>query len=330
MFSVFSTKKLSAFLIALLACAPVTIIMAQENGPAAPANSDSVAVASSVDPGIEQAPSEQPAKMPTRIYRTRQPVDGFSAVEMFSAMETGEIEVKLIPKDATESTIFVTNNSDQPLAVEMPEAFAGMPVLAQGGFGGGGGGFGGGGGGIGGGGGGRGGGQGFGGGAGGGGGGGGFGGGGAGGGGGGLGGGAFCNIPPGKRGRIKVTTVCLEFNKNDPRPGMEYEIRPIEDLTTDPAIIEICKMLANDEISQKVGQAAAWHRTDNMSWEALLNHDKVRLSNGYFERFFTPQQVYWAREVVAAANQRAHLAGQTREQSDEAIRSWQTPDGAGK
>lgn len=319
MFSVWSTKKLSALIIALLVCAPA-LLVAQDEEPQASTDSQNVSVSQSAEPGEtgdELAPAAKAVKMPTRIYRTMQPVDGFTPIEMFSGIESGEIEVQLIPKDATESTIFVTNNSDQPLAVEMPVAFAGVPVLAQ--FGGGGGGIGGGGGGQGGGQGG--GGQGVGGGGGQGGGGGGFGGGGgAGGGGGGVGGGVF-NIPPGKRGRIKVATICLEFNKQDPRPSIKYEIKPITALTSDPAVIEICKMLANDEISQKVGQAAAWHRTDSMSWEQLVNHDKIRLSNGYFERFFTPQQVYWAREVVSAATSRAAKANLI---DDEAARSWRT------
>ncbi|MGI9518546.1 MAG: hypothetical protein ACR2NP_15935, partial [Pirellulaceae bacterium] len=220
---------------------------------------------------------KQEERQPTRVSRTLTPADGYASVEMFAAMETGDIEVELIPKDATEANIFVTNNSEQALAIEMPEAFVGVPVLAQGfgggpGGGGGGGGFGGGGGGRGGGGGGfgGGGGQGLGGGGGQGGGGGGFGGGGGGrgggGGGGGFGGGVF-NIPPGKRAKVEISTICLEFNRPDPRPSMKYEIKPIRDYIQDEAIIEMIRMVANDEISQPVAQAAAWHRTDDLSWE---------------------------------------------------------------
>lgn len=248
-------------------------------------------------------------KTPTRVIKTMAPVEGYAPVEMFSAMDAGTIEVELIPKDATQANIFVTNNSDEPLAVEMPAAFAGVPVLAQfgGGRGGGGGGFGGGGrggGGQGGGQGGLGGGQGIGGGAGGGRGGGGFGGGGGrGGGGGGLGGGGggVFNIPPGKRARVKITTVCLEFNKEDPRPSIKYEIKPIREFTQDEAVIEMLKMVANDEVTQPIAQAAAWHRLDNLSWDFLVAHNRKELSNGYFERFFTVEQVQWAQKLVPFA-----------------------------
>ncbi|MBN2292752.1 MAG: hypothetical protein JXM70_10025, partial [Pirellulales bacterium] len=68
-------------------------------------------------------------------------------VEMFKAIESGQLEVKLIPKNSMQSRVRIFNKTDQPLNVKLPKAFAGVPVLAQGGFGpGGGGGFGGGGG----------------------------------------------------------------------------------------------------------------------------------------------------------------------------------------
>ena len=60
---------------------------------------------------------------------------------MFAAIEKGDISVKLIPKDSTESQVLIKNETDKPLNVKLPDAFAGVPVLAQqGGFGGGGGG----------------------------------------------------------------------------------------------------------------------------------------------------------------------------------------------
>nr|MBC8356805.1 hypothetical protein [Planctomycetota bacterium] len=66
-------------------------------------------------------------------------------VGLFEAMDKGDIEVRFIPKDATEANVLIENKTDKPLTIKFPEVFAGVPVLAQ--FGGGGGGFGGGGGG---------------------------------------------------------------------------------------------------------------------------------------------------------------------------------------
>src|SRR3979411_3081604 len=53
------------------------------------------------------------------------------SVEMFAAMKAGDIEVKLIPKDDSEAQVKIKNNTDRPLTVRLPDAFAGVPVLAQ-------------------------------------------------------------------------------------------------------------------------------------------------------------------------------------------------------
>ena len=59
-------------------------------------------------------------------------------VELFAGMKSGEIEAVLIYKDATQGSINIKNKTGQPLAIKLPEAFAGVPILAQRGGGGGG------------------------------------------------------------------------------------------------------------------------------------------------------------------------------------------------
>jgi hypothetical protein len=229
-------------------------------------------------------------------------------VELFAAMDAGDIEVKLIPKDSTTGTVLITNKTKKPLAIKLPDAFAGVPVAAQ--FGGGGGGFGGGGiggGGIGGGGiGGGGGSQGLGGGFGGGGGGFGGGGGGFGGGGGGLGGGGgFFNVAPEKVGKVKVTAVCLEHGKDDPNPRIPYELRPIESFAKDQKVIELVKMLGRGEIDQHSAQAAAWHLANGMSWNELAAKIGRKHLNGATEPYFTAAQLQKAMAITRVAEERA-------------------------
>jgi hypothetical protein len=238
--------------------------------------------------------------------------EDFQPVELFEAMKSGEIQVEFIPKDTKGATVTIHNKSDKPLSVKLPEAFAGMPVLAQFGGGGlGGGGLGGGGlggGGLGGGGLGGGGGQGLGGGFGGGGG--GFGGGGGGFGGGGLGGGGgFFNVEPEKVGRIKVATMCLEHGKDDPNPRMKYEIRPIDALTKDTRVVELCKMLGRGEVPQNAAQAAAWHLANGLSWQELAVKDRYRSQfTGQSQRFFSPLEMELAMRIATAASARAESA----------------------
>jgi hypothetical protein len=233
-------------------------------------------------------------------------------VELFAAMEAGDVEVKLIPKDAKQGNVLITNKTDKPLKIQLPEAFAGVPALAQfggGGFGGGGmGGMGGGGmGGMGMGGMGGGGNQGLGGGMGGMG---GMGGGGMGGmGGGGFGGGGFgggfFNLAPEKTGKIKVTTVCLEHGKNDPNPRIPYKIVPLDKFNNDPKVYEVCAMLGRGEIDQASAQAAAWHFTDEMSFQELVAKIGVKHLNGSTEPFFAPQNVLRAVQIAQEAQRRA-------------------------
>ncbi len=241
------------------------------------------------------------------VTKTSEPVEDYDQIELFQAISEGKVEVQLIPKDATRATVVVTNKTDRPVSIRMPEAFAGVPVLAQGlgGMGGGLGGMGGGMGGMGGGMGGMGGNQGFGGGMGGGMGGGGFGG--MGGGMGGMGGmgGGFMNLAPEKVGRVRINTFCLEHGKRDPNPQIKYEIRPIAEFTDKPEIAEICKMLATDQLPQNSAQAVAWHVMDGLTWEQLAAKDRVRLSNGFVQKWFSFDELMLAQRALMVAMERA-------------------------
>ena len=52
-------------------------------------------------------------------------------VDLFQAVEAGQIEAKVIAKSTKEARIIVKNNTDKPLTVKMPDGFAAMPILAQ-------------------------------------------------------------------------------------------------------------------------------------------------------------------------------------------------------
>lgn len=248
----------------------------------------------------------------SKIWKTSEPVEGFESVEMFEGMASGTVDVTIKPKDATDSTMIFVNKTDKPLAIQVPATFSAVPVMRQ--FGGGGGGRGGG---LGGGGGGQQGGiqQGIGGGGGGGRGGGGLGGGGAGRGGGGGGGGVF-NIPAGKSGKLKIKTVCLEHGKPDPRSSIEYRLQPLENLTDDPKVAETIRMLAEDEITQNVAQATTWHLTDGLSFEGMLTMNRVERMGGYFERFFSVDELKFAVKVLAEAGRRAELRAEMEDEKE--------------
>ena len=217
-------------------------------------------------------------------------------VELFSAIENGEIEVKLIPKDATLATVIVKNQTKQPLSIKMPNAFAGVPVLGQDDFGGDFGGNNGGGAGQN---------QGqgnqaFGGGM-----------GGMGGGMGGMGGmmGGMMNVAAERVQKVKLQTVCLQHGKKDPNPKVPYKLRPIESFSSDQNVHEVLNMLGRGEIDQVSAQAATWHLTDGLTAQQLASKVKVRHLNGTVEMYFNPIQMRKAAKIVQVAKTRAEKRG---------------------
>jgi hypothetical protein len=222
-----------------------------------------------------------------RIPKSGKTVVNPQTVEMFSAIEKGQIAVKLIPKDSSQSRVMIENKTDKPLTVKLPDTFAGVPVLAQarpGGAGAGtgssgnnsnqsmGGGMGGmGGGGM-----------------------------------GGMGMGMM-NIAPEKVGQLRVTTVCLEHGKAEPRANIPYEIKPLENVTNKPAVAELCRMLGTGQLNQRAAQAAAWVLNNDMTWQNL-SAKRLKLPNG------APGQLYFSPQEIKLAMQAAAMAVKTAEE----------------
>lgn len=214
-------------------------------------------------------------------------------VGLFEAIDGGQADMTFIAKSDHSGRVIVTNKTKQPLRLKLPEAFAGVPVLAQ--FGGGGGGNrGGGGGGN------------FGGGGGGqqqsvGGGGGGFGGGGQGGGG----GGGFFSVPPEQTKKLDVALLCLDHGLRDPSSSKPYKLVAASAHIDNPAVIELLKAFGRGELQHDAAQAAAWHLNSNMSWDALA----AKLSGT--KRSFSRKPYFSAAAIragMAYANEAQRLA----------------------
>lgn len=204
-------------------------------------------------------------------------------VEMFAAIEKGDIAVKLIPKDSSEGRVLIENKTKKPLNIKLPASFAGVPVLAQRNNGGGGnnrssnrsggnsGGnqsMGGGMGGMG---------------------------------GGGMGGGmGMFNVAPEKVGQIKVTTVCLEHGKREPHEQVPYEVKPIETVTTKAGVRELCESVGAGKVDQHAAQAAAWHLNNGMSWQELAAK-QIRRAGGARKPYFTAEEIQGGMGIASAS-----------------------------
>jgi hypothetical protein len=230
-------------------------------------------------------------------------------VELFAAIEAGQVEVKVIPKNALAATVLIENKTDKPLNVKVPEAVIAAPIHAQmggmggmgmgGGMGGMGGGMGGGGGG----------GQMMGGGMGGGGMG-GMGGGGMGGMGGGMGGmggggGGFFSVPPERIVAVKLNSVCLQHGRPEPTSASKYQLMPVSRVSKDPVLYELLTTVGSGRVDSQAAQAAAWSITDKMSWQQLANKSVDHLGGQPSTPYFTQEQLFAGQLLLAQATERS-------------------------
>jgi hypothetical protein len=243
---------------------------------------------------LAASPSRRTAEEPTG-----------EVIGLFEGMESGDIEVKIFPKDSTEGTVTIKNKSGKPLTIKVPDALAAVPVAAQfggGGMMGGGGGMMGGGGGMG-----MGGGnQGMGGGM--------MGGGMMGAGMGGMGGqaGGFFNVAPDKVVKGKITAVCLDHGKKDPNPRVPYVLIPAGSYAKNAEVTELLKMLVRGEIDQHSAQAAAWHLQNGLQWEELAQKIGAKHLSGRVEAYFTRDQLQRAFAATKVAVERAEKASREK------------------
>ena len=183
-------------------------------------------------------------------------------LDLHRAIEAGTIDVKLIVKNGEQARIIAKNNTDQPLTIQVPEAFAAVPVLAQTTQGGGG-----------------------------------------------TGSGLF-NVPPEKVAKHDVGFVCLEHGKPDPRRTMQYELKPISAMTTDPAVVAILQMHGRRQIPHAVAQAAVWHLANEISWHALARKERKNLSVPDTP-YFSTAALQWASRLAVQTRQQAQAEADT-------------------
>jgi len=223
---------------------------------------------------------------PLAQLRADQPAS--TSIGLFEAIEAGQIDAKLILRDETAGRVLLTNKNKQPLTIKLPEAFAGVPALAQGNLFGpnpngngnrnGGGSN-----------------QGIGGGI-------------------GQGGGnnpGIFSIEPEKVVKVKIVAVCLEHGKRSPNPYVEYRLLPLDEFTSDPKAIDIVRSLGRGDLDQKAAQAASWHLANGMTWKQLAAKVGVKHIGGQTESFFTAAQLERAVAAVQAAGKVAGKPSQS-------------------
>jgi hypothetical protein len=212
--------------------------------------------------------------------------DAAQGIDVFAAVEAGDLEVSVVPQNERRVTIQLKNISNRPLTIQLPPAFAAVPILAQQpglfpgfpnpggqnqnqqqapqqlGLGMNGGNRGG-----------------------------------NNNGGGNLFGGMF-DIPAGRAIKIKADAVCLEYGKPSPDARMKYELKPLAEVCDKPELAAVLTSLGKDQIDQRTAQAAAWHLTDDLSFNKLAG--LLRREVGATKEYqFTQDQVAAAQKYLA-------------------------------
>lgn len=76
-------------------------------------------------------------------------------------------------------------------------------------------------------------------------------------------------LAPKKSRRITATTVGLEFGKAVPNARVDYVLVRPESKVDDARLMELFRQLGSNQVHPFIGQAVAWHLTDDMSWNDL-------------------------------------------------------------
>lgn len=217
-------------------------------------------------------------------------------VDLFDAVQAGQVTVRLIPKSAAGGNVLIENKTDKPLSVKVPDVVAGVSIhsqignqgLGNPGLGNGGGGNQGApqqlGGGIG---------QGP-----------GNGNGPAGAIGQGIGQGFF-SIPADKVVSLPFNSVCLEHGKPEPTANSRYTLVPITHVSRDPVLYQLLTVVAAGKTDPKSTQAAAWHLANKLSFQTLSEKVTTHLGALTQTPDFTREQILEAEKLVADAKQKA-------------------------
>lgn len=80
---------------------------------------------------------------------------------------------------------------------------------------------------------------------------------------------ASLRLAPKKARRLTATTVGLEFGKAVPSARVEYKLVRPESKVDDPRLMELFRQLGSNQVHPFIGQAVAWHLTDDMTWSDL-------------------------------------------------------------
>lgn len=224
-------------------------------------------------------------------------------IDLFEAISSGDVSVRVIPKSANGGRVLIENKSDQPLTVKVPEAVAAVSIhsqfangpggnQAQGLFGltkigeaneggpqqlggvvvpeigkgqpaGNGPGLG----------------Q-------------------------GIGQGLF-SIPAEAVISLRFNSVCLEHGKPEPTSNSKYTLIPVSRISRDPVLYQLLTVVGTGKVDQQAAQAAAWHLANRISFQELSEVTSTTVGALTQTPDFSIDQIIKAEQLVARARERS-------------------------
>lgn len=119
------------------------------------------------------------------------------------------------------------------------------------------------------------------------------------------------NIAPEQVRTIEVRCLCLEQGKPNPHSAVKYELVKLSEVNDDPRLAEVLRANARGEVTQEVAQAAAWHIANEMSWDELAGLTQ-RIALNAERPWFHAQQLQQAKRLVDGAKQTVAKSPQTK------------------
>lgn len=114
----------------------------------------------------------------------------------------------------------------------------------------------------------------------------------------------FCFVPK-RAALLQLRSVCLEHDRPGPSPKHHYEVRPMDQVTNIKGVYEICAMMGRGEIDHQVAQVAAWHLNNQITWRQLWDESQNAPAGFGPRTGMTPRQLFEAIEAVEKAVQQS-------------------------
>lgn len=129
----------------------------------------------------------------------------------------------------------------------------------------------------------------------------------------------FFSIPAEKVVSLPFNSVCLEHGKADPTPNSKYTLIPVSRISKDPVLYQLLTAVGSGKVDTQAAQAAAWHLTDNLSFQDLAEKTNAPLPGIIGAPYFSRDQLIAAKDLLSQATDRADKAAANTAQKADAV-----------